>query len=456
MLIRKFTPTTVNFESKDTIANVRMNVDPTANSETIDLQMDQELDIVEDVRLRINEPLNYLRNNKGDVPWELTYDVGVIIDEDSFRSRFVLPDEFRPEEVLVLGEYDITGTHLGAISDVYHEMGHYVMYKVYGDRIPQGNPPFTDSHYVYTESNPEFALREGWASFVGGLVDDEYAHDGQQFDYRDILCTNWRGDEAGGATGYENGFESGKNVEGAVSGVLFDTAGAYGFAQVFRVIFERQPDNIDDFQQDYCTEYTEQTVAKQSLYNHLAHHGIVFSRVRFSLNPFLEPPPPNAGGPSSGNAKTFIATPHLRGVVTTSFEPVPHTHLGITNAHDNYNKWVRVKCKPANNGVQETQINFPQYTDWVAASAGQIELDTRAWGDGDWDLLIERRNWVEWLDNFWPEWNGDANPLVDTTEKYLKETGVWYDSDGHWQTFTDDGGKVIIDNTAPYVTGFAP
>lgn len=127
-LLCKYAPLAVVFEPKDTRDDLRENVDP-FGSVSIDLQMDQELDNVGSLRLHINEALTYFLINRDDVPWQLTYDINASVKLNATESAFFAADELEPE-CLLIGDKDITGTQGGHVSDIYHELAHYVKYKL--------------------------------------------------------------------------------------------------------------------------------------------------------------------------------------------------------------------------------------------------------------------------------------------------------------------------------------
>ena len=95
-----------------------------------------------------------------------------------------------------------------------HEYAHAVHDTVLGDvlLLPGWDPRISD-HNWWTESNPGFALTEGWAEFV------KFAHD---LPDSPTLETNnfWMGEDEVGGT--NPNFSLGVNVEGAVASILWD------------------------------------------------------------------------------------------------------------------------------------------------------------------------------------------------------------------------------------------
>jgi len=104
-----------------------------------------------------------------------------------------------------------------------HEYAHAVMTAAYGndiDAIPFGE--YGNAHWVYTVSDMEFAMSEGWAAFMEAAVDDN-AMNVTAFlsDKQPNIETNkwWTGDAYG-----SGGNVRGENVEGAVASVFWDVS----------------------------------------------------------------------------------------------------------------------------------------------------------------------------------------------------------------------------------------
>jgi hypothetical protein len=87
------------------------------------------------------------------------------------------------------------------------------------DAIPFGEPR-EEGHFLYTVSDPQFAISEGWAEFCEALVDDN-AHNVRAYRNADLpnIETNewWTGAIEGGGKN-----RSGEIVEGAVASILWD------------------------------------------------------------------------------------------------------------------------------------------------------------------------------------------------------------------------------------------
>lgn len=158
----------------------------------------------------------------------------------------------------------------------------------------------------------------------------------------------------------------------------------------------------------------------------------------------------------------------LLGVVPTKSEPVPATDLSLGVNGSVVHNAFRIGRKPAQPGVTENAYLFDD--GWFSvleacdsAGAGQLDMDTSLWPDGDYDLILQAAIVLQLepstviAEDLWdPTWYLDGNPDFDWDEKYLKTIGTWYDSDRDWKTLTDEGGKIITDNTPPSVQGYSP
>jgi hypothetical protein len=445
------------------------------------------LDDLVNLRLHINEALDYYRNNKGTVTWSWNEDVNLnIITSDRTSFFYHLPlIAGQPAPNINICQVDINGTAQagvgqGFVSDIYHEMGHLVHYRFNGDSLPSG--AFSGSHNVDTESDPPFAIVEAWPSYVAELTDDPLGNDNKYRDYRDDGSngvnppnTLWRGgtaidnDVASGLraqeaspTGYHgNVFESGEDVEGAVGGVWFgiDADPLFtNFESNFRIMVTKKPNHIFDFAKGFAATAGSGTAETKRLHGILQQHGIIFSRPRFSGNPFSAPL-----STASGGAKEIDGVMYLRGTVKTKFEEVSATDLGVDQKLSVGR--VRVKYKLSNPDLSGKPSDFPAGNQTPYVSFGffshELDLDTTILGDGEWDLLLTGENDEGFEDNLLPTWApnpaaapadpGDGTAAVNTEEKYLKVLGPWYDKDRDPTTNQVDEGKVIVDNTAPTV-----
>ncbi len=103
---------------------------------------------------------------------------------------------------------EIEGGHEWLDNVHIHEYSHAIMYKAYGDNLPEGE--VIKPHYVYTVSNPGAALSEGWAEFLPCAVKNNCNFGGHDFEYGYYADYVTSGDW------------DGHLVEGAVAGVLWD------------------------------------------------------------------------------------------------------------------------------------------------------------------------------------------------------------------------------------------
>lgn len=417
------------------------------------LRMDQARADVEDLRAHISNSLDYHRINRGNIPWSFTDDVPVTIATGTIQSR-------AGEERLCIAEADITGNSqhpagAGFISDVYHEVAHMVHFRFNGGVPPHGG---IRDHDVNTETDPGFALTEGWASYVAYHMREIYPTDNKYNSIVDLRLTHWRGDEPR-PTGYENNnFESGELVEGALGGAwsqLHATDG--GFYKNFGSMVERKPDNIFEF----LDTYVRRSGGNGSLGAILAYaafydHGIPYSRARFESNAFTQDEPSDQGPPEAGNVREIDGKLFLRGKVKSDFSFLAGSELGVQTTLDV--EQVGVYFKPAISGIGESASGFSSFLGAQPATNSFHEIDTLQLGgtrgDGEWDLVIFGENEDGFRDSLRPAWGGDGNSAVDSDEKYLKTIGAWYDGDR--DPTTEDDGKVVVDNTAPKVENFKP
>lgn len=275
---------------------VSVDHDPATPLPGKDLVMDQAinppsaggLDDLPTLSLHINEALDYYRNNKGAVPWTWNEDVITIIGSNrlgSFVNDVGTLDGVPPPHVLI-ADVDINGVNNGGlqgrVSDIYHEMGHYVHFRMHGGPLPFLS--FSGSHNTNEEADPPFALVEGWPSYVGELTDDLHGNDGKYQDYRDDGTAGtyppnslWRGNErvAGvrkpaGRDPATQRFESGEDIEGALGGVWFGlhsdpafglAVSGHNFDDMLRVFVNDKPNNIREFAQGLVADVGANTAA---------------------------------------------------------------------------------------------------------------------------------------------------------------------------------------------------
>ena len=166
-----------------------------------------------------------------------------------------------------------------------HEYGHAVMTAMYGYNANVLPPySFEGEHYIYTVSDPGFAMREGWAEFFEAAVDDN-AYNLPGYANRNVPnveSNNWW-------TGAVDGTGSntrGEIVEGAVASIFWDiadTGDSYDespgvdddsmdgmFRELWEVMLNYKPGNILEFWDYWLENYYDQIQALQSIY--ITHH----------------------------------------------------------------------------------------------------------------------------------------------------------------------------------------
>ena len=470
-LTQQFTPAVTSVVADhDPATDLTINVTMSA---TLAVQGATLVDDLATLRTHVNEALDYYRLNKGTVPWTWNEDLNVHIVTGTITSFFQEGQSFpgEPNDSINICEDDINGAAVaviggGFVSDIYHEMGHYVHYRFNGNTFPTTTK--SGSHSNNFESDGGFAVIEAWPSYVGDVTDALHGMDGKYAQYHDDgVATGfpanaiWRGDEAAGPTGRDaGGFESGEVIEGVDGAVWWDVhndalfsagAGPKGFPTNFSVMFNRKPNDIFEFRDGFITLVGSGTPKAKRLYQILQRHGIVFSRVRFAPDPF-------GGAQASGAAKEVNGVLFLRGTVNAKVEETSAADLGVKQ-RVGIGK-VALFWKAANDLLNDAPSTFVTGTSFVNF-ASSIALDTTTVGEGEWELLVKSENADGFQDTFLPSWgpvaggmpvdNGDPNPTVDSDEKYLKVLGAWYDKDRDPATDAVAQGRVAIDNTPPTV-----
>ncbi|MBM3239654.1 hypothetical protein FJZ31_25485 [Candidatus Poribacteria bacterium] len=147
-------------------------------------------------------------------------------ERDAIQIRWPTSDIFSYYEVEAIGFHIsevinlIHGDEWQRIA-IFHEYGHAVMTSAYGNdmnKVPFGN--YDRSHWVFTVSDRDFAMSEGWAEFMEAAVDDD-ALNVTGYINADIpnIESNkwWTGDVDGNGSNTH-----GEIVEGAVASVFWD------------------------------------------------------------------------------------------------------------------------------------------------------------------------------------------------------------------------------------------
>lgn len=162
-----------------------------------------------------------------------------------------------------------------------HEYGHAVMIAMYGYNANVLPPySFEGEHYIYTVSDPGFAMREGWAGFFEAAVDDN-AYNLPGYGNRNVPNVEsnkwWTGAVDG--TGSNT---RGEIVEGTVASILWDiadTGDSYDespgvdddsingmFRELWEVMLNHKPGDILEFWDYWLKNYYDQIQALQSIY----------------------------------------------------------------------------------------------------------------------------------------------------------------------------------------------
>ncbi len=431
---------------------------------------------------RILAPLDFIAQQKlASSSWEHDSDIDVYIEPLSTRGSFYRPDgAFVTEAGIHLREDTVDGTPGAANNDiVYHEMGHLIHDQLGGDLA------VIKAHFFNTESNAGGAFAEGFASFLAVAVAD---HLGEPDSYYAIsrddggyvpsfpALTLWRGDEPAGQTTVGasanptgNAWESGENIEGAVSAVLLGTqsVGPIGFGKVFEAVYQGEASTLWEWMREFVTLNGVGSAEVLAMYEELQEHGVVYTRLAIltdslasRMNGFDEEEP--SADLAEGNVRLIDGFVFLRGVVTVKIGMETAGGLGAGNTVEP--RKAKVGWKLARDGHLEEYPSF--FSSWTPAVGGlpqtaDIDWDTTPVADDDYDVLIQSvENADGFEDNFTPTWgpagggHRDGNSDLESDERYLKRSGAWFDNDS--DASTQDDGKVILDNTAPTISNAWP
>lgn len=337
-----------------------------------------------------------------------------------------------------IDDWNNPGIPPGYISNIHHEAFHWIAYRAYGNRwtAPSCTVP-GDDHNDETESCEAFALEEGAAqyfAFVSAVQDGGIDP---------IPSDAWRGDDGTGNN------HSGEIVEGALDRTWRDLGDPPG---VFRAILTQAPDSMMEFKDGYAVDQGSTSAAVQSLLDQCAENGIVYTRGK--LDAFTPADPPDMAPPSNVNFKIIDNIAFARGDLPVSITELTkgELRLAATSAPISADQ-KDLGVKPAVAGLAEADANGFSFIGAVPMATDLI-WSTGNHADGDYDLIARTRNIHEWWDNFLPDFTGDSSPPVDSTEKWLKTLGTWYNQDN--VPDNDDEGMIIVDNTAPTVSNFQP
>lgn len=147
-------------------------------------------------------------------------------------------------------------------SYILHEYAHAVMHSAYKFNPPEGM--FKDiDHLVYSTTDPEFAFSEGWAEFIPCAVRNDALYLNDRFG--NIETNAWYRVEDQSDNFY------GAVVEGSVASIfwdIFDSTDSlddshgkdddflsYGLENIWTILSQDQPNNINEFWEDWLIRY---------------------------------------------------------------------------------------------------------------------------------------------------------------------------------------------------------
>ncbi len=330
------------------------------------------------------------------------------------------------------------GTGQAAFSDLHHETFHWVAYRAYGNRPPTPNcPPPPGGHGSDSETCEGFAMQEGSAQYFGinSAVPDQKTGA--------PAATDWRGEDNDGSD------NSGEIVEGALELVWRNNLDVPGF---LKVLLTDAPDSMREFRDAYILDKGLTNAATLTLLNNCAANGIVYTRGRIADFTPGAPPDMAPADPTIGNSKKIGNFQFLRGKIKPTVEQLARAEIPLaTNSATLPADMKDLGYKTAAAGITDTTTTGFTFIGSVAFGA-DLEWDTSARTDGDYDLITRVRNTSTAVDNFNPNFTGDS--VISSNEEWLKRKRTWYNQDN--MPDNDDEGKVILDNKAPTAGNFKP
>lgn len=144
---------------------------------------------------------------------------------------------------------------------IYHEYGHAVMLEAYG-RNRNNMPPktYASGHYIFSETDPGFAMIEGWAEFMQAVVEN---NPNNLADVGMNIETNTWYNFAYGVIS-DSGDMDGNTVEGSIASIMWDIYDtppvdddilSLGFNLVFTVMRLDRPVSMLDFWNKWLNRY---------------------------------------------------------------------------------------------------------------------------------------------------------------------------------------------------------
>jgi hypothetical protein len=216
-----------------------------------------------------------------------------------------------------VGTYYIAGEHVHLLGDdrkspdtIIHEMGHNVMYNVYGHTFPQTDCP--SPHYINVSSGTICAWTEGWADFYALAVNGDPVYTWPSGDPLNLETPTW-----GTAS-----WDSGDKVEGRVAGALWDIYDSTddgndhisdGLSHIWGTFSTHTHDRFKRFSDDLITGGVNTSAALDAIYQNTIDYRAAVPTVTSSLT--ISP----AGSSSVGNTLTAQFTITNKGNVAITF-----------------------------------------------------------------------------------------------------------------------------------------
>lgn len=256
-------------------------------------------------------------------------------------------------------------------------------------------------------------------------------------------ATDWRGADNDGSD------NSGEIVEGALELVWNLNADIPG---VLQVLVTDAPDSMREFRDAWIADKGATAATTVSYLDNCAANGMVYTRGRIA--DFMPGDPPDAvpADTTIGNAKEIDNVVFLRGKVKPTIEELARADIPLAaNSATLPADRKDLGYKPAAAGI--TDASTAGFTFLGPVNMGSdLEWDTSAHADADYDVIVKLRNSNTREDNFNPSFTGDAT--ISSNEEWLKRLRTWFNQDSNPNN--DDEGKVIIDNADPSAANFKP
>jgi len=333
-------------------------------------------------------------------------------------------------------DYDHPGLSNAAYSDMHHEMFHWVAYRAYGNRWPNFNC-VCNPHNSRKECCEGFSMQEGSAQWFGASSAVADQKTGAP------SATAWRGSDNDGSD------NSGEIVEGALQVVWIANNDVPGNLQV---LLTDSPDSMREFRDGWITDKGMTAGATTSFLDNCAANGMVYTRGR--ITEFMPGAPP-ASPPAdltAGNSKKINNVIFLRGKTKPTIEELSRADIPLAaNSATLPADMKDIGYKTANAGITDPNTAGFSFLGAVPV-ASDLEWDTTAQADADYDVIVKLRNTNTREDDFNPDFTGDAT--ISSNEEWLKRRRTWFNQDN--APNNDDEGKVIIDNEAPKVENIKP